>query len=209
MLRQSCKLALMLCSLLATVAWSGGNPDDIQQLRQLLQPINSLSARFNQQITDPDGYKLQTSTGIFQVSQPNRLRWVVESPMPQQIIADGSTLWVYDPDLEQVIIQPFNQDLAATPAILFSGDIEQLDSAYFVRRLSSDYFELQPEQGGSLFNIIRITFAEGIPDSIALLDNLGQTTLIRLTAVQLNPTLSDDNFIFEIPEGVDVINNVD
>ncbi len=209
MLRQSCKLALMLCSLLATVAWSGGNPDDIQQLRQLLQPINSLSARFNQQITDPDGYQLQTSTGIFQVSQPNRLRWVVESPMPQQIIADGSTLWVYDPDLEQVIIQPFNQDLAATPAILFSGDIEQLDSAYFVRRLSSDHFELQPEQGGSLFNIIRITFAEGIPDSIALLDNLGQTTLIRLTAVQLNPTLSDDNFIFEIPEGVDVINNVD
>jgi len=78
-----------------------------------------------------------------------------------------------------------------------------------VRRLSSDHFELQPEQGGSLFNIIRITFAEGIPDSIALLDNLGQTTLIRLTAVQLNPTLSDDNFIFEIPEGVDVINNVD
>jgi len=135
---------LALC--LGTKAWSGGAAEDIQQLRDLLQPITSLSARFEQQIIDADGFELQVSQGLFQVSQPNRLRWVVESPMPQQIIADGVTLWIYDPDLEQVIIQPFNEDIATTPAVLFSGDLDQLDKAYFVTQLGDGRFELKPSR---------------------------------------------------------------
>jgi outer membrane lipoprotein carrier protein len=185
------KLILLFSLFLPTFAWSGGAPEDIQQLRDLLQPITSLSARFTQQISDADGFALQNSEGLFQVSQPNRLRWLVETPMPQQIIADGETLWLYDPDLEQVIIQPFNQDIAATPAILFSGDLDQLDAAYFVTQLAEGRFELKP----------------GNPTAIALTDSLGQTTTIQFSQLELNPVLSGDQFIFQIPDGVDVINN--
>ncbi len=196
---------LALC--LGTKAWSGGAAEDIQQLRDLLQPITSLSARFEQQIIDADGFELQVSQGLFQVSQPNRLRWVVESPMPQQIIADGVTLWIYDPDLEQVIIQPFNEDIATTPAVLFSGDLDQLDKAYFVTQLGDGRFELKPEQGGSLFDSMTIAFEGSKPTAIALTDSLGQTTTIRFTELELNPQLSGDLFVFQIPDGVDVINN--
>jgi len=201
------KLILLFSLFLPTFAWSGGAPEDIQQLRDLLQPITSLSARFTQQISDADGFALQNSEGLFQVSQPNRLRWLVETPMPQQIIADGETLWLYDPDLEQVIIQPFNQDIAATPAILFSGDLDQLDAAYFVTQLAEGRFELKPEQGGSLFDSMTITFDAGNPTAIALTDSLGQTTTIQFSQLELNPVLSGDQFIFQIPDGVDVINN--
>ncbi|MFT4671768.1 MAG: outer membrane lipoprotein carrier protein, partial [Pseudohongiellaceae bacterium] len=55
---------------LATNSWSGGAVEDIQKLRDLLQPITSLSAHFEQQIRDADGYELQASQGLFQVSQP-------------------------------------------------------------------------------------------------------------------------------------------
>ena len=149
-------LTLIISLSAAINSHAGGAAEDIQQLRDLLQPITSLSARFQQQITDADGYELQNSEGLFEVSQPNNLRWVVEMPMPQQIIADGETLWIYDPDLEQVIIQPFNDDIAATPAILFSGDLDQLDDAYFVTQLAEGRFELKPEQGGSLFDSMTI-----------------------------------------------------
>ena len=186
---------------------AGGAAEDIQQLRDLLQPITSLSARFQQQITDADGYELQNSEGLFEVSQPNNLRWVVEMPMPQQIIADGETLWIYDPDLEQVIIQPFNEDIAATPAILFSGDLDQLDQAYFVTQLAEGHFELKPERGGSLFDSMIIRFDQAKPASITLTDTLGQTTHISFSQLELNPPLSGDQFVFQIPDGVDVINN--
>jgi len=200
-------ITLLWALSLAPQTWSGGTPEDIQQLRDLLQPITSLSARFQQQITDGDGYELQASEGLFQVSQPNRLRWVVETPMPQQIIADGVTLWIYDPDLEQVIIQPFNDDIAATPAILFSGDLDQLDDAYFVTQIAEGRFELKPEQGGSLFDSMTIVFDGAKPASIALTDTLGQVTSISFTELDINPALSGDLFVFEAPDGVDVINN--
>jgi len=200
-------LTLIISLSAAINSHAGGAAEDIQQLRDLLQPITSLSARFQQQITDADGYELQNSEGLFEVSQPNNLRWVVEMPMPQQIIADGETLWIYDPDLEQVIIQPFNEDIAATPAILFSGDLDQLDQAYFVTQLAEGHFELKPERGGSLFDSMIIRFDQAKPASITLTDTLGQTTHISFSQLELNPPLSGDQFVFQIPDGVDVINN--
>ena len=125
---------------------AGGELEDIQLLRDLLQPISSLSSQFNQRINDADGFELQISEGLFEVAQPNKLRWIVKQHMPQQVISDGITLWVYDPDLEQVIIQPFDKDIAATPAILFSGDLDSLDSVYFVEQLAESSFLLTPEE---------------------------------------------------------------
>ena len=186
---------------------AGGNAEDIQQLRNLLQPISSLSAQFKQQVTDADGFQLQQSEGLFQVAQPNNLRWIVEQPMPQQVISNGLTLWLYDPDLEQVIVKPFDASIESTPAILFSGDLTRLDSAYFIRQLSPDVFQLTPDQGGSLFSELQIIFGDQLPASISLTDSLGQVTRIAFSDVQLNPSLPAALFEFEIPGDIDVINN--
>ena len=186
---------------------AGGNAEDIKQLRNLLQPISSLSAQFKQQVTDADGFQLQQSEGLFQVAQPNNLRWIVEQPMPQQVISNGLTLWLYDPDLEQVIVQPFDASIESTPAILFSGDLTRLDSAYFIRQLSPDVFQLTPEQGGSLFSELQIIFVDQLPASISLTDSLEQVTRITFSDVRLNPSLPAALFEFEVPGDIDVINN--
>ena len=188
-------------------AFAGGKAEDIQRLRDLLHPISSLSAQFKQRISDADGFELQVSQGLFEVSQPNKLRWIVEQPMSQQVISDGITLWVYDPDLEQVIIQPFDKDIAATPAILFSGDLDSLDSVYFVERLEKDSFLLTPEEEGSLFRSTAIQFDGDKPSAIVLTDTLGQITRISFTGLKLNPPISADQFVFKIPLGIDIIDN--
>jgi outer membrane lipoprotein carrier protein len=186
---------------------AGGNPEDIQALRDLLQPITSLSAKFTQQINDPEGFTLETSEGLFDVAQPAKMYWHVTAPMVQQIISDGSKLWVFDPDLEQVIIQPFDRDIATTPAVLFSGELDQLDRAFYVRKESSGLFTLTPQRAGSLFKQIQITFVSQQPVSIVLTDNLDQITVIKMTELQINPAISADRFIFEIPSDIDVIDN--
>lgn len=203
-------LLMMLLTLLVGIslqATAGGKEEDIQRLRDLLQPISSLSSQFNQRITNADGFELQTSEGLFEVAQPNKLRWIVQQPMPQQVISDGVTLWVYDPDLEQVIIQPFDKDIAATPAILFSGELDSLDSVYFVEQLAEGSFLLTPEQEGSLFSSTAIEFDGAKPSVIVLTDTLGQITRISFTALKLNPLISADQFVFVIPHETDVIDN--
>ena len=189
---------------------AGGSPEDIEQLRNLLQPITSLSARFTQQITDANGFEIQRSEGSFQVAQPSRVRWIVEKPMPQQVVADGKTLWLYDPDLEQVVIQPFDANIEATPAMLFSGGLDRLDrldSTYFIKQISEGSFQLTPEQGGSLFVEMQIAFDGKRPQSIGLTDGLGQITLITFADLELNPQIPAKQFEFQIPPGVDVTNN--
>ncbi|MDG1818788.1 MAG: outer membrane lipoprotein chaperone LolA [Porticoccaceae bacterium] len=201
------------CSLLMTVAaasvqlQAAGKAEDVLALRNLLEPIHSLSAQFTQQITDAEGFELESSSGLFEVLQPTQLHWQVKQPMQQQIISDGISLWIYDPDLEQVIVQPFNQDIAATPAILFSGDLDQLDKAYLIEKESEGRFKLTPERAGSLFRSMQITFVDQRPTRIALTDNLDQTTSIEFSQLKINPPLSADQFVFQIPDGVDVINN--
>lgn len=201
-------IALATASGLSSGLQAGGNPEDIEQLRKLLQPITSLSARFTQQITDADGVEIQRSEGSFQVAQPSRVQWIVEQPMPQQVVANGKTLWLYDPDLEQVVIQPFDANIESTPAILFSGDLDRLDSVYFIKLLPNASFQLTPEQGGSLFVEMQITFDGKRPQSIALTDGLGQITRITFADLELNPQIPAAQFEFQIPPGVDVINNV-
>ncbi len=202
------QLIISLTSLIFSLsAQAGGSAEDIQQLRNLLQPITSLSAQFKQQVMDADGFELQQSQGLFELAQPNNLRWIVEQPMPQQVISNGTTLWLYDPDLEQVIVQPFDASIESTPAILFSGDLDRLDSAYFIRQLSPGIFQLIPEQEGSLFNRLEIAFVDQLPASISLTDSLGQITQITFSDAQLNPALPAVLFEFEIPAGIDVINN--
>ena len=203
-------LRTMLLSFLVAISLqttAGGKAEDIQRLRDLLQPISSLSSQFKQRIIDADGFELQASEGSFEAARPNKLRWIVKQPMAQQIISDGITLWVYDPDLEQVIIQPSNEDIAASPAILFSGDLDSLDSDYFVELLAEGSFLLTPEQEGSLFNSTAIQFDGAKPSVIVLTDTLGQVTHISFTALKLNPPISADKFVFEIPQGIDVIDN--
>ena len=203
-------LLTMLSTLLVGISMqanAGGKAEDIQRLRDLLQPISSLSSQFNQRINDADGFELQTSEGLFEVAQPNKLRWIVKQPMPQQVISDGITLWVYDPDLEQVIIQPFDKDIAATPAILFSGDLDSLDSVYFVEQLAEGSFLLTPEEEGSLFRSTAIQFDGAKPSFIVLTDTLGQITRISFTGLKLNPPISADQFVFKIPLGIDIIDN--
>jgi len=205
---QLLKSIVSLLSLpLALGAYASDDGGDIQQLRDLLEPIVSLSAQFEQHMVDANGVELQQSNGLFQVAKPNSLRWIVEQPMPQQVISDGNSLWVYDPDLEQVMVQPFTGDIQSAPAMLFSGDLQALDSAYLVEQLSAGSFLLTAEQGTSLFSSVQIDFDNLLPTVIALTDNLGQVTRISFSELEYNPPLGADLFVFEIPLGVDVIRN--
>lgn len=183
------------------------NPSDSQQLGVLLEPITSLSAEFEQRTIDANGIEVQRASGIFQIAQPSNLRWTLTDPMPQQVISDGQTLWLYDEDLEQVIVQPFENNFDATPALLFSGDLQQLNLTYHVSRISEGSFELRPKQNDSLFASIQLHFDNTLPRLIILTDNLGQTTKITLADVSLNPAISADQFTFQIPDHIDVIRN--
>jgi outer membrane lipoprotein carrier protein len=51
------------------------------------------------------GVVQQHNEGVLKAQEPNRFYWKTAEPYPQEIVTDGKTLWVYDPDLAQVHYQ--------------------------------------------------------------------------------------------------------
>ena len=184
-----------------------------QSLSDLLSSIQTLTGEFTQSLMDANGDVFENYSGSFYLAQPNKVRWVVMEPMSQEIVSDGTDLWIYDPDLEQVIIQPYNSELIASPASLFAGDAKGLGSDFDISSTGSDLqiesFVLAPKSPEALYQSLRIEFQARIPLSIEFTDALEQTTHIDLKDVVVNSTLADHLFIFEIPPNIDVVNHVD
>ena len=45
---------------------------------------------------------LEQSQGTVVLARPGKFRWDYLKPFEQQIVADGTKVWIYDKDLEQV-----------------------------------------------------------------------------------------------------------
>lgn len=189
--------------------------EDSRTLAALLDSMSSYRAEFEQTVTSQFGEVLQTATGTMHLERPGRLRWAVDEPYPQLVVADGETVWVYDPDLEQATVQSFEETVQGTP-MMFLTDTAMLESHFRVGRKSPAEesglrFALSPRdpESTSLFREITLTFsAGGLLTGLDIVDDLDQKTAMVFRHGDANPVLESGLFEFEVPEGVDVIGNL-
>lgn len=182
------------------------------QLGQRLAPLQQLQGRFVQNQYDSDGTLLTESHGTYIMQRPGHFRWVTEAPFPQELIANGETIWLYDPDLETVTVRQFDPQLQQTPAVILSGDISSLKEQYTIHKAqrsttkgASETFTLQPKQTQSLFQSLQLEFANEQLVAITVIDGLRQKTRFALSAENIVDSVTDDLFHFTPPEGADVI----
>ncbi len=197
---------VFLFSAWAALAGNGG--DALEELRQRLDPMENLSARFRQTLASEDGHAIQETEGRLVVARPGKVYWESEEPYEQYVISDAETLWLYDPDLDQVTIRPFERDISHTPAILFIGEVKDLAHRYRVeahRGMETTTFELTPRVDDSLYEKLTITFEDGHPVAMTLWDSLGQVTEVVLDDININADIDEAIFEFEPPPGVDVL----
>jgi len=198
----------VLLLLFPALAQAGGNGEALRDLQSRLEPMENLSADFIQRVTSADGFTGQEVEGKLVVARPGKLRWQSNPPYEQLVVSDATQVWVYDPDLEQVSIRPFFKDIARTPAILFIGEVGDLEGNYRVTGQSTDggtLFTLIPRDRNSLFERVDLLFSKNTPMAMDLWDSLGQVTHIQLENVVINGTLAPDLFEFIPPEGVDIL----
>lgn len=180
-----------------------------EQLAKLLTAMDTLDADFQQRILDAKGARLQEVSGHLSMARPGKFYWQTETPFPQTVVSDGETLWLYDPDLEQVSIQPVDPAQNRTPAMLLSGDITSIEERFSIELTRENgpfrEFRLVPKGQESLFEELKLSFVDGELASLLLADSLGQRTSIELFSAKLNSELPQDRFRFTVPEGTDVI----
>ncbi|MDE0179300.1 MAG: outer membrane lipoprotein chaperone LolA [Gammaproteobacteria bacterium] len=189
--------------------------EDSQALAALLDSMVSYRADFEQVVTGQFGEVLQTATGTMHLERPGRLRWDVDEPYPQLVVADGELVWVYDPDLEQVTVQLFEETVEGSPMMVLT-DTSMLETNFRVRMTSTteeseQRFALTPRnpESTSLFREITLSFSKGGSlTGFEVVDDLDQKTAVVFRHGQANPVLESGLFEFEVPAGVDVIGNL-
>ncbi|MEE4300531.1 MAG: outer membrane lipoprotein chaperone LolA [Pseudomonadales bacterium] len=183
--------------------------DAVARLSSVLDGLDTLEARFTQTIQDGRGTLLRESTGALWAARPDRFRWEIDTPFAELLVGDGETLWLWDPDLEQVTVRPYDERLRGTPARLLSGRAADLVESFEVDMLRADggrdVFELRPRAGDGLFERLEMVFEGGAPRALVIHDSLGQRTEVRFEDVIVGGVVDPARFAFEIPEGADVL----
>lgn len=178
------------------------------RLKAFVEQTRSASANFSQTVMDRGGKKIQTASGNLQFSRPGKFRWTYDSPYQQLIVGDGTKLWIFDKDLNQVTARKLDDALGASPAALLAGDnaIEKnFDLKNAAAKDGLEWLEATPKSSETTFERIRMGFKGADLDTMELKDQFGQLTVIRFLDLKRNPTLSPDLFKFTPPQGADVI----
>ena len=174
-------------------------------LEQYFSEVQTLSGRFVQETVDSTGGVIETAEGEFLIARPDRFRWDYVLPYEQEIVADGRQLWVYDIDLDQVVVRPVDEALGVGAAQLLSGDIQSLQASFDIEQGDAGALLLTPVDPAWAFQQIRLQLRQGVPERMEIADGMGQTVVVEFHDVVVNPDIPDRDFEFVAPAHVDVI----
>jgi outer membrane lipoprotein carrier protein len=200
-------LPAIACIALAS-PWTACEAATLDRLRAFVHETQTARAQFTQDVVDRNGRAVQSARGEFDLARPGRFRWVVEKPYRQLLVGDGQRVWVYDEDLNQVIVRKVGEALGATPAALLSGN-QDVESAFAWKDLPAadglDWLGATPLAKEAAFTEIRLGFdAKGLV-ALEVVDVFGQKSVVRFANFERNPKLPPELFRFTPPKGADVI----
>lgn len=149
--------------------------------------------------------------GTVAFKRPGRMRWALKNHEEQLIIADGTTLWVYQPDEQQVLKSPFQSAFRSSSPISFLTGVGRIDRDFIVtldgREEGRVFLLLVPRTDEGEIGRLRLTI-ETVSFDIAgaeIRDPLGNVTKLEFANLRRNLALDDALFHFEVPAGVDII----
>ena len=187
------------------------NEAAVKQLAGILDTTTTLTAEVEQLVMDQDGRGLQENRVELIMQKPASFYWAIKEPYEELTVTDGSVIWRYEPDLEQVTIQDFNDDVNRTPVMLLNGNAESIAEAFEVSATTMDStrtrFILLPKKPGNLFERLSLTFKGADLEEMQFEDSLGQQTSLSFRQVVRNQAVDSSKFHFTPPEGVEVIDN--
>ncbi len=192
----------------AFAAAASGAEAGRKRVETFLQGLDGLQAQFKQVLTDRNGQSVDEASGTLAIARPDRFRWDYRQPYSQVIVADGTRIWIYDSDLEQVTVRKLDESLSATPAMLLSGRSSLADNfnvTQFEENGAAAWVRMEPRRDDTDFKWVRLGFEGAVLKYMQLADKLGQTTSLEFSKLERNPPLDPSRFTFTVPPGADVI----
>jgi outer membrane lipoprotein carrier protein len=188
--------------------------DLARALQQRYQGIHDFSADFTHSYR---GGVLRTETreqGTVEIKKPGRMRWVYTAPEKKEFVSDGAKIYSYLPQDKQVIVSTVPPDDQASSGALFlagKGDLSRDFTAEFVNPTVAGTvaLKLTPRRNEPDYEYLIVMLDPATLQIRALTtrDRQGGDSTLTFMNLKENRGISDKEFAFRIPRGVDVVND--
>jgi outer membrane lipoprotein carrier protein len=194
-------------------AQTGQDPEALAKaLQARYQNVRDFTADFVQTYR---GGVLRTETrerGTVAVKKPGRMRWVYTSPERKEFVSDGQKMYSYIPEDRQVLVSDIPADSQAPTPVLFlagKGDlVKDFTAATAPSPVTGSVgLKLTPRRSEPEYEYLIVAVDPATLQIRALTtrDRQGGESTLRFENLQENKGISDKDFAFRIPRGVDVI----
>jgi len=177
--------------------------------------ITDLRAEFTQVANNKSLGQDIKSEGTVSLKKGGKMRWDYKSPAPQQIVSDGTSLWVYTPELNQVnkgsapkaLAGPAGSFLAGLGRVRNEFNVRFLNPASKVDAAGRPVLDLTPKAPTPLLTRLVLTVdpKDFIVRQAVIYDQLQNTVTMTFTKVTVNPGQPDSVFTFTPPPGAAVV----
>lgn len=190
-------------------------PDALARaLQQRYQGVRDFSADFVHSYRGGALRTQATERGRVVIKKPGLMRWVYTAPERKEFVSDGRKVYAYIPEDRQVIVSDVpSDDQATTPALFLAGrgDIARDFTAAYPSAAPSGgvTLRLTPRREEPQYEYLDVTVDPATLQIRALTtrDRQGGDSTLTFANLQENRGISDKEFAFRIPRGVDVITN--
>ncbi len=184
----------------------------VGQIQDTYQALRGFEADFSQRDHQTDG-RVVNARGTVAYLKPGRMRWEYAPPNEQLLVTDGETVWLYDPLLDNVTVQPLDDLTQGTPLafLLGAGNLEQ---DFTCRRFTVPppadnlrYVELVPQEPIPALAFIQLGVwpASKRIGALRMVDPQGNVRAVRFTALRTDVALAASLFTFAITDEMEVI----
>jgi outer membrane lipoprotein carrier protein len=204
---------------LAGPAAAGAQPAQTasaEQVAQALQKHYQLIRDFSADFTHTyRGGVLRTEArehGTVEVKKPGKMRWLYTGPEKKEFVSDGVKIYSYLPADKQVIVTDVPSDDVATTSVLFlagKGDVARDFTAAYTQSPvpGTTGLKLTPRHNEPDYDYLVVALDPATLQIRGLVtkDKQGGESTLTFTNLKENRGISDKDFVFRIPRGVDVL----
>ena len=201
-------LTVVAALVLGNAAVAQAPANALTDFRAYTRDLQSLAGSFTQEVRDKSGRVSRQSSGSFAIARPGKFRFVYEKPYKQTIVSDGTTVWLYDEDLNQVTVRKLGDTVSEQPLALLL-DPTAADKLFDLKALESSgsigYVEARSKKAEAPFTDLRVAMVALQPKELTWRDALQNANTIRFGELGKNSRLPSDTFTFTPPKGADVL----
>lgn len=187
----------------------------LEKVQSYYANIEDWRADFIQRHTKVALSRTTEQRGVLMLKKPSFMRWAYTKPVEKLWVVDGDTLYVVDPEFEQVFVDEHFKTEELQSSISFLWGRGKLDQSFHAKVGDKETYgataehavlELTPKSGANYRKLVLIIDAKSgaVAESI-IYETAGNTNHFKFRNPQKNTKLSRDLFRYTPPEHFEVI----